>query len=289
MKRSIIFAIVLFILLTGLCLAENIKSGSLQIISESTGVEIYVDGELIGKDVVKLPEIQAGSHLIKAIKGDKVIYNKVVSVPEGNFITVMIEEGAAVKAAAVKVESIKEPAAASKKRYPSFTLSTGMNSTQCTVWSPTAEYTSSGLNLDIRYTTQPGDLFSMYTDINYFYSSYSIYDTNVPVHSISLGFGPAFRFGINDNLTFILTGGMNYSYSMFSATSDGEEISGTGTSLGGEFGAVLEYGNFALEIKQTMLYPYMTISAPSTVPEGSPGSSTSMSFYTTAIRAGWMF
>lgn len=67
------------------------QTGELKIYSENQGVSIYVDNELKGTDSVSINSINAGTHYIKALKGDTVVYSNVVDVAQGKTSTVLIK------------------------------------------------------------------------------------------------------------------------------------------------------------------------------------------------------
>jgi len=290
MKKIIVCLVIALSILATASLAQNIKYGTLNIHSEITGVEIYVDGELKGKDMIKLKEIQAGSHLIKAIQGDKVIYNKVVEIPEGNFITVVIKGQAGetkvkevppTKEATKEVEEekTKEETPPAKKEPPGSTISLGSHSQKLNVYSSSIEATGTGLNFETRGETPSWYGASLYSGLDYANTSYSISGVDFTSHLASVGTGLVYRLTLYDDLRFILTGGVNYSY----VASSGGTFTANGGAIGYEYGAGFEFGNFALAAEYSITSPNIAINGVA------PFSSAQMDFRTTSIRLGWMY
>ena len=53
--------------------------GTLNVDSDDANTELYLDGKLIGKGSVSM-KVEAGTHILKAVLGGKVIYNEIVKV-----------------------------------------------------------------------------------------------------------------------------------------------------------------------------------------------------------------
>jgi len=88
---SIILA--LNLALVDVVLAQVMKYGQLNIISEVSGVKIYVDGDLKGNNNLNLEKIAVGSHYIKVIDlQSKVLYSELVNVKEGEVSTIVVKQ-----------------------------------------------------------------------------------------------------------------------------------------------------------------------------------------------------
>lgn len=78
------------------CSAAEMKFGSLNIFSKVSGTNIYVDGELKGKDSVQIKEIQAGTHFVKVTTGEvtaeAIIVAEIVEIKAGEVTTIYISE-----------------------------------------------------------------------------------------------------------------------------------------------------------------------------------------------------
>lgn len=74
-------------------LAQAMKYGQLNIISEVQGVKIFVDGTLKGKNRINLNKIAVGSHYLKVVDlQSKVLYSDLVNVKEGEVSTVVVKQ-----------------------------------------------------------------------------------------------------------------------------------------------------------------------------------------------------
>jgi hypothetical protein len=70
--------------------ADNMKYGKINIISEISGANIYIDGEIKGKDVVNLSQIPAGTHYVKVMDAlSNVLFSDVITVEEGKVVTIV--------------------------------------------------------------------------------------------------------------------------------------------------------------------------------------------------------
>lgn len=277
--KKIVLLSVLFLLLSNVCFAQNIKYGALNINSEIVGVEIYVDGEIKGKDMVKIGQIQAGSHLIKAISGNSVIYNNVVNVPEGNLITVVI--GANNKEQNSKQAQVIRPS--QLKVYG------GMQNQQLTVVNTSTKYTNvRGLNIGLTYNSHSLYGLGFYGDLAYTGSTYNAGSSDFPLHLVTAGVGPFCRFRIFDLFNFVVLGGLNYDYVIYSPQYPNATVNGAGFGFGSEFGSAVEIGNLVVEWKHTRSSPYMRINSSGVIPAGVPASSSDFDLYTNYIRVGWI-
>jgi len=69
---------------------ENIKFGSLSIFSKVSGIKVYIDDEFAGKPPIEIEKIQVGTHLVTATLGNKIIYEEVIKIIEGELTTLVI-------------------------------------------------------------------------------------------------------------------------------------------------------------------------------------------------------
>jgi len=93
MKKSILIAITLIMIAALPVCAADIKYGSLNIFTKTSGSSIFVDGELKGSDRAQIQQIQAGTHFIKVttIVG-AVIFANIVEVKAGEVTSVYVDE-----------------------------------------------------------------------------------------------------------------------------------------------------------------------------------------------------
>ncbi len=67
------------------------QTGTLKIFSEFTGVNIYLDENLVGTDVKEMKDVQAGSHYLKVMKDGVSIFSELVTISPGNVTTVLVK------------------------------------------------------------------------------------------------------------------------------------------------------------------------------------------------------
>ncbi len=88
-RTLIIASLMLLIFSPQLSQADTIKYGTLKVITDNESAEIYIDGGLAGRSIVTIEDIQAGSHYIKIISGKKTIYDKIITIQEGQQETIV--------------------------------------------------------------------------------------------------------------------------------------------------------------------------------------------------------
>jgi|GEM_PF-3653746 len=91
MKKTIISIILVFMLILSSTAALAQKTGTLNVYSEVSGVQLYVDENFIGEGTTLNFSTSAGSHYLKAVKNGKIIHSEVVTINEGETTTVVIK------------------------------------------------------------------------------------------------------------------------------------------------------------------------------------------------------
>lgn len=66
-------------------------TGTLKIFSETKGINVYVDEELKGTDVIEIKDLSPGDHYIKITKDDAVLYSELVKVSAGVTSAILIK------------------------------------------------------------------------------------------------------------------------------------------------------------------------------------------------------
>lgn len=109
--------IISFLILTALivnpfflntALADMMKYGQLNIISEISGAKIYIDGKLEGENIVNL-KITAGSHYLRVIDSQSnIIREEILNIKEGETSTIVIKQKKIEVEVLSKEESAKE-------------------------------------------------------------------------------------------------------------------------------------------------------------------------------------
>jgi len=91
MKKHIYVPLFLFIL-SFIPISVLAQKGEIKIYSELKGIEVYLDEAFMGIDIMTIDSIAAGSHYLKVIKEDAVIYGEIVSINPGNTTAVLIKD-----------------------------------------------------------------------------------------------------------------------------------------------------------------------------------------------------
>ncbi len=91
MKKAIISTLIMFMLILTSSAVFAQKTGTLNVYSEVSGVQLYVDENFIGEGTTLNFNTSAGSHYLKAVKNGKIIHSEVVTIKEGETTTVVIK------------------------------------------------------------------------------------------------------------------------------------------------------------------------------------------------------
>lgn len=92
MKKSTIVTAIASLLMCSLPLFLNAQKGSVKIFSELKSVNIYLDEVLKGIDLIKLDSISTGSHYLKVVKDDVIVFGELITVKENEALTILIKD-----------------------------------------------------------------------------------------------------------------------------------------------------------------------------------------------------
>ncbi|HPQ08935.1 MAG TPA: hypothetical protein PK995_06870 [Bacteroidia bacterium] len=73
------------------------KTGSIKVFSELNNVQIYLDEAYKGKDISFIDSVPVGTHYLKAVKDNVIIYSDLVNVNQNSVTTVLIKNTKEVK------------------------------------------------------------------------------------------------------------------------------------------------------------------------------------------------
>ncbi len=83
------FFIFIFLIFSSIAFAQK---GTLKVFSELKGVNIYLDDEFKGTDVSTFDSVPAGSHYVKAVKDDVIVFGELVTVNVNQTTTLLIKD-----------------------------------------------------------------------------------------------------------------------------------------------------------------------------------------------------
>jgi hypothetical protein len=88
-NRLIVFILIFSISLSLVCIRANAEAtGKLNVFTDLSGAEIYIDGQLAGKEAVVGYTLAVGTHFVKVVYQDKTVYAKTVEITEGRTNTI---------------------------------------------------------------------------------------------------------------------------------------------------------------------------------------------------------
>ncbi len=107
MKSTFKKAVILLFCLFSLTIVEAQKGG-IKIYSEIKGTEIFLDEKFMGLDLMNIDSVSAGSHYLKIVKEDAVIYGEIVNIEAGITSAVLIKNNKEVQDKIAAVKQLKQ-------------------------------------------------------------------------------------------------------------------------------------------------------------------------------------
>ena len=175
--RKVVFMVLIsaFVLcLFSICYGEeSAKHGSLQVISKTVPLKVYVDNEFKGKTPIKIENLQVGSHFVSVTSdsggtAEAVVFEDLIMIREGELQTIALPLSLT---RSKSNEPIREDAELVKKTQEYYSKNYGG-------WFLKLDYISS----------------YYYNSDWYYYDSYS---------GSSIGYGGGYEFGITPNISLV--------------------------------------------------------------------------------------
>lgn len=92
MKTQIQNTFRLLVIIILLPFVGHSQNGTVKIFSEVKDVSIYLDEEFKGKDIILLNPVSAGSHYLKIIKENIIVYGELITVNENQTTTILVKD-----------------------------------------------------------------------------------------------------------------------------------------------------------------------------------------------------
>jgi len=67
------------------------QKGTIKIFSEIKGVQVFLDEENKGTDIINIDSVVAGSHYLKITKSDAIVYGELITVKAGEVTTILVK------------------------------------------------------------------------------------------------------------------------------------------------------------------------------------------------------
>ena len=107
-KRSLLLTVLL--LLSFAPVFSQIQTGTLNVFSEISGINVYLDENLISENTGEIKNIPVGSHYLKVLKDGVSVYSDIVVIQANTVTSVLIKNNAQPQVKAVDNNPVKEPA-----------------------------------------------------------------------------------------------------------------------------------------------------------------------------------
>jgi len=107
-KRSLLLTV--FLLLSFASSFSQIQTGTLNVFSEISGINVYLDENLISDNTGEIKNIPVGSHYLKVLKDGVSVYSDIVVIQANTITSVLIKNTTQPQVKAVDNNPVKEPA-----------------------------------------------------------------------------------------------------------------------------------------------------------------------------------